>query len=256
MAQWPHLNKAPIAEALIDLRVKLPSGTDLAIFKPFEERIRNAYPTRRERVQWQGQFRFGPGDSSEQSSQRAPHGYFFDSEDKKQIVQARLDGFTFSRLRPYQDWASLQTEARRLWEVYREVAQPEVVTRVAVRYINRIVLPLPIVNLGDWFVTRPEMPGFFGKASPGFFMRLVAEFKDVPAKAIVTFLIEQGAQDAQIPFVLDIDVFRGQEYDPASLEIWDLLKDLRSLKNNIFFESISKRLMRELEPVWTEKQQP
>ena len=71
-----------------------------------------------------------------QSSAGGPDGYLFTSVDGRQVVQARLDGFTFSRLKPYDKWESLRDEARELWQHYVQIASPETVTRVALRYIN------------------------------------------------------------------------------------------------------------------------
>jgi hypothetical protein len=79
-----------------------------------------------------------------------PIGWRFVSPDKLHVFQARLNGFTFSRLPPYVDWESFRTEARRLWDLYRAVANPIAPTRIAVRYINRLDLPLPIVAIGPW----------------------------------------------------------------------------------------------------------
>lgn len=62
---------------------------------------------------------------------------FWDAE-KVRVFQARLDGFTYSRLAPYDCWEDLCGEARRLWRQYREFAKPERVSRIAVRYINRL----------------------------------------------------------------------------------------------------------------------
>ena len=42
------------------------------------------------------------------------NGYIFASSDERQIFQARLDGFSFSRLAPYDRWETFRDEARRL----------------------------------------------------------------------------------------------------------------------------------------------
>ena len=49
MSEWEHLPKAPITEALIDIRVQLPQGTDIQSLSPFRDEVRGDYPTCRER---------------------------------------------------------------------------------------------------------------------------------------------------------------------------------------------------------------
>lgn len=47
----------------------------------------------------------------------APDGFLLSSSDKLRIVQARLDGFTFSRLAPYETWERLRDEAKSAWRI-------------------------------------------------------------------------------------------------------------------------------------------
>jgi uncharacterized protein (TIGR04255 family) len=44
-------------------------------------------------------------------------GFKFTSLNKQQILQAQIDGFTFSTLAPYDRWELFRDEARRLWEL-------------------------------------------------------------------------------------------------------------------------------------------
>ena len=49
-----------------------------------------------------------------QKAQFQVDGYVFTSADGKQVVQYRLDGFTFSRLRPYTRWEEVFAEAQKV----------------------------------------------------------------------------------------------------------------------------------------------
>ena len=68
-----------------------------------------------------------------------------------------MDGFTFSRLKPYETWENLRDEAYRLWQKYREITSPEII-RVALRYINKLEFPLPIKNFSDYLTAAPIVP--------------------------------------------------------------------------------------------------
>ena len=137
--QFPN---APITEALLDIRVKLPVQTDLKTLATFQDAIKLRYPLRQERLAWRGQIEIKstPVTHVSQSAAGGPDGYLFTSNDGRQVVQARLDGFTFSRLKPYDKWESLRDEARELWQHYVQIASTERHS-VALRYINRIEIP-------------------------------------------------------------------------------------------------------------------
>ena len=115
--RWPHLPNSPISEALIDIRAELPADVDLDTLAGFHDGISDRYPNRRERVSWTAQFELSPGAPPRlEAPSGGPDGYLFTSPEGNQIVQARLDGFTFSRLKRYENWQSLRDEARSLWE--------------------------------------------------------------------------------------------------------------------------------------------
>jgi uncharacterized protein (TIGR04255 family) len=118
------------------------------------------------------------GEAVGTTASQAQVGYDFPSGDGKQIFQARLDGFAFSRLAPYDCWESFRDEGRRLWEIYRTVAQPEVVTRIGVRYINRLDLPLQNLDFKHYLRTVPEVSPDLPQGLSGYFMQLRIPLED------------------------------------------------------------------------------
>src|SRR5690242_19147838 len=132
-----HYGRPPITEAVIELQCALPSGTSLTDLLGFHEQIRSDYPNKIEQHHVEAQIPM----ESEPLARRRVVGYRLSSKDEKQIVQARLNTFAFSRLAPYDRWEPVRTEAHRLWEGYRETLSPVRITRAGVRYINRIDIP-------------------------------------------------------------------------------------------------------------------
>jgi uncharacterized protein (TIGR04255 family) len=156
MSKPVHLKNAPITEAVIDFRVRIPTGVSLDHFRVAHESFANDYPRREERHSTEFSLPIG-GAPTAPSTKRSVQGYFFHSHDGLQIVQFRLDGFTFSRLRPYHTWDAFLSEALRLWKVYEKVVNHAEISRVAVRYINHIRLPLP-VELHEHLTAPPAVP--------------------------------------------------------------------------------------------------
>src|SRR5437879_3516377 len=131
MDKQRHYSKAPITEALIDLRVELPVGTDVSQLEKIQEAIQADFPTKRNLTLSVGELLLGEQVSATARSKN--NGFLFKSGDEKRILQVRLDGFTLSRLAPYQTWSLFRDEARQLWGLYRSVSKLVKTTRLALR---------------------------------------------------------------------------------------------------------------------------
>lgn len=100
----------------------------------------------------------GRGSTETKTRDLGLHGYFFRSDDGKNIAQFRIDGFTFNRLKPYTSLDDILPLAMEMWRVYCDTAQPEVVTRLALRYINYIPLPPSLRNFNEYLRAAPPHP--------------------------------------------------------------------------------------------------
>ena len=244
MVETTRFPNAPITEALLDIRVKLPAQTDLAKLATFHDAIKQRYPSKQERMAWRGhiEIQASPVAQVSQSAAGGPDGYLFTSVDGRQVVQARLEGFTFSRLKPYDKWEALRDEARELWQHYVQIASPETVTRVALRYINRIEIPLPMRDYKDYILTTPEIAPDLPQGLDSFFMRLVIPDPKAQAVAIVTETVEPIDESSnRLPLIFDIDVFRMAAFNVQDKSLWETLEQLHDLKNDIFFKSITPK---------------
>lgn len=244
MVEVIHFPSAPITEALLDIRVTLPPQANLAKLGTFHDAIKQRYPVKQERVSWRGHFevKVTPVAQVSQSAAGGPDGYSFTSVDGRQVVQARLDGFTFSRLKPYDKWEALRDEARELWQHYIEIASPEVVTRVALRYINRIEIPLPIKDFKEYILTTPEIAPDLPQGLDSFFMRMVIPDPKAQAVAIITETVEPiDESNKRLPLIFDIDVFRAVAFNVQDNLMWETFESLHDLKNEIFFKSITPK---------------
>jgi uncharacterized protein (TIGR04255 family) len=239
-----HLPKAPITEALVDIRVKLPADTELAKLGSIHELIVDQYPKRKERRRREFSFEFKEGEPPNQAATDITDGYFYISRDDKQVVQVRLDGFTFSRLKPYEKWETMRDEARRLWQLYVKFASPEFITRIAVRYINHLNIPLPFLDFAEYLTAPPIVPPDLPQGVASFLTRVVIIEPNLGASAAITQALEPQAQKDFITIILDIDVFKQTQFALDSNETWDLLEDFRHFKNKIFFGSVTERTLR------------
>src|SRR5437870_986367 len=171
MPVWEVFPKAPIAEAILDIQVQFASPVELARLEAFHDLIRADYPVKTSRVKWQGQIELGQ-ERVAQEVRRGAQGFMFRSADDTRVVQARQDGFTFNWLKRYHTWEALRDEARRQWERYREAFHPEAVTRLGLRYVNRIEIPLPFNDFREYVKTAPDVAPGLPQGLSALFMRL------------------------------------------------------------------------------------
>ena len=243
MSEYSVLKNAPITEALLDIRAVLPPETDLERLAAIQEPVRDRFPLRQERSLLEVHLESKEGGETAVSQAGGVDGYLFLSPepDPTKVFQARIDGFSFSKLKPYQSWDAFRNEARELWNLYIAVAHPITVSRLGLRFINRIELPTTVREFSDYILTLPEIPQGIPPHVSEFFMRLVMPQPESEAKAIVTVATNlQEMNDRVLPLILDIDVFEEVQYEPHAEAIWHTFEHFRAIKNKIFFSSITK----------------
>ena len=227
-----HLSKAPIVEALVDLRVQAKTGIGLEQIEIFARKIRDRYPTVKPIHQAIAHFQARPlpPDQPPQSVSQTQTGYRLESADGKYVLQAGIHNFTLSRLAPYEDWDALLAESREMWDIYATVAVPEIIERVAVRYINRIELPLPILDFGKYLTAPPVVPKGLPDSVSEYFSRVVINDPRSNAAIIFSQAFEpiDPARNHVLPVIIDIDVFKPGPFTLRSNGHWKLLSEFRA----------------------------
>ncbi|MEO6203444.1 MAG: TIGR04255 family protein [Nitrospirales bacterium] len=237
-----HYSKAPLTEAVLDIRVELPSEITLHELKEVQLGQEERYPKREDSLLVFGQMSMGSEVSA--SAKQTPNGYRFTSQDNRQIFQARIDGFTFSRLAPYETWESFRDEARRVWELYRLIAKPKNIIRLALRYINRLDLPLPLKDFKDYLRTIPEISPNMSQGLSGYFMQLQLPQPDLEAMLVLNQTLIPPPGPNLVSVVLDFDLFCKDNVPSEDQDIWKRFETLRTRKNEVFEACITDKTRR------------
>jgi uncharacterized protein (TIGR04255 family) len=243
MTQTKYYRKAPITEALIDLRIVPLDESNLVNLQNLHQSLVGEYTLSGEINLVQGQLQ-QKGSALTATTTQSPSGYRFISTDKTQVFQACLDGFTFSQLEPYKNWETLRNEAKRLWELYSQAVQPKSIERSAVRYINRLDLPLDAshaLDFKDYLRTVPEVSTEMFQGVNSYFMQLQIPQIDLDAILLLNEGIISPSQEGVISVLLDIDLSRSVNFDSHE-DVWVSLDGLRLRKNEIFEACITDKL--------------
>lgn len=244
MLETQHLNKAPIVEGLIDFRVRPRKDLDLSQLESSLVNIKTRYPITKPVRHFVTQVQIKGQEPPQQSTSETKRGLRFESADGLHVFQAHPDGFTVSRLRPYDTWESLFAEAQCLWPEYVQAARPEAIVRVATRFINRIQIPLPVVDYQHYLSAPPDVPKGLPELVSEFFSRVVIHEPDSAGVIVFTQAMEPVNEASNVlPLYVDSDVFKQDSYDVQSNEPWELLNTFRRLKNQAFFASITAKTL-------------
>lgn len=240
---FPHLSRAPIVEAVIDLRAKPSVQWQQEGFQKFLKEKLPDYPTTQYQRLSQLEFKTEPGKPPEQRVvDLGCTGLLFRPQDKLQVAQFQKEGFAFSRLTPYQKWELFMAEALRLWKIFVEVARPVAIQRIGVRFINRMTFPADAFNLDEYLVGSPQPKSTLGFLRAGFLYSdtLVVPETNYSVNLIRTIQPAQGTPPS-IPIILDIDVFTTAVAELVDADIEKRLTEMRWLKNKIFFGNITEK---------------
>ncbi len=242
MKERIRYSKAPITEAIIDFRLNLPSETSLEDLCDLFPKIQADYPNQEDYAIWEQQIEFGGSSSIAPTQEHL--GYIYSTSDRKQVLIATKNGFTFSRLAPYDRWETFRDEAQRLWNIYHNSIEISEITRIGTRYVNRIDIPLPITELKHFLRTLPEVPLDLSQELSGYFMQLQIPQEDIQATIVLNQAIIPPSNPNVISILLDIDVFKENNLFLEG-DLWECLEVLHTKLDSVF-ESCITDAVREL----------
>lgn len=238
---FPHLERAPITEALLDVRVRARKDLQMGELQNAALSLRDEYPIAEERSGIQFSFAVPTGQGRPQPTQGPIHEYYYRSTDRRDVVQFRVDGFALNRLKPYQSWKLWFPRFARLWSLYVQLARPERVTRIAVRCINLIDLPSGALDLEDFLTAPPPVPKGLPDDIAGFVtsISLIDEEHRPPLRLNLTQALQGIGPAGGIQLRLDVEAFLVGDFAPG--EILQFFEPLHLLRNRAFFRSITGR---------------
>ncbi len=164
-------------------------------------------------------------------------GWRYERDDGSEVLQLRRNGLTYSILKNYPGWDVLREEARNAWREFLGVVGAVSVSRLAVRYINAINIPLG-ADYDEYLTTGPRVPKSVPPIVASFMQRVLVPFEEQGATAIITQTLEVPS-----PAILDIDVFTDCSLEGASIEIWSKLEKLRGIADRSFFSSLTEKVL-------------
>lgn len=240
-----RLPKAPIVEAVMEVRAQAEAPWDEPLVTDQLKTKLPDYPNVQSQQEFRHELKVELGQKAEGAIQDMGwKGLRFESADKLHIAQFNRDGFTFSRLQPYDSWEQFCGEGLRLWQLHVNLAKPAEIQRVGLRFINRMVLSLD-EQIEDYLQILPQKPKGLDLPIGGFFHHEALGVPGYPYAINIRRTIQPPDKPTikEIGLILDIDVFTIEPFQPESDIIERYLAEMRWLKNKVFYGSIAPKAM-------------
>ena len=245
----PHLSKAPVVEAVIDIRVP-PSQewNETSVAEVLKVKLGETYPStascRHPEFKIFGAEGAPPAFSVNEG---AWWGIQCKAVTHPHIVQFNRNGIVFSRLDPYESWNQLENEALRLWHIYLELAHPTEIQRLGVRFINRFEMPAGDPDFEDYIQHPPKPPGGLDIPFTSFFHQegFVTPDQSYKINRIRTLELPRASGHG-LALILDIDVSTDISFGLRQETLLEKLAEMRWLKNKIFFGSFTEKAMEKM----------
>ena len=243
-----HYSRAPIAEAVIDVHASFDTAPSLRDLEELSLKYRNTLPLvhgiNSFALNFAADFSGESADAALRSNTTTtPLGYRLSTSNNDRVLQVRRQGMSYSHLPPYTDWEHFLGEMQPLWFTYVEALKVATVTRLAVRFINRIQIETGI-DIDEYVQLGPRIPSDVSDEFVGYFMQLVLPVKNLGPefRTIVNTGVEPGTSPTSSALVLDIDVFCEADMSVQGDSMWKTLEQLRVHKNRVFEASITDKV--------------
>lgn len=218
---YPTYPNPTIAEAICDIHFRLAQGKEWRPSLPGElfKHIQNDYPEMEPVVEMGFQLEVGPlGSSTQVKPQRQK--VRFKHSTRPLILQLAENSLSISTLPPYPGWHVMRNDVLSIWQRVADVLQPEVITRVGLRYINRIARETEQDHPGTWLTENDYIPKGILQSNPGFLLRLETRLNNENMLVITLGDTKSEVDGPYGAIIFDIDriVEREMLSGPGALE--------------------------------------
>lgn len=205
--------RPPLVEALCQFQFEPGQEWDIAIPGLFYNEVKLEFPERHQQRALEVLFDQGTGQAKQSSAARIQ----FRRSDGTALVQIGPDLLIVNVLYPYPGWETFRGIVLTSFESYCSVAQPVGLKAMSLRYINRIRLPSPSVEIEDYLRFSPSVPSGLPQVFVGW-----AQSVSIPLDEKAILRINAGStrdeSEADTIFVLDIESSTAQMKSLESME--------------------------------------
>jgi uncharacterized protein (TIGR04255 family) len=193
----------PIIEAVCEFRIAPDTSWDLTTPGFVYEALRKEFPIK-EQHSIQEVAVTETLDGLRQELRTNPRMWFFE-EDKKLFVQIGLRLLAINCLKPYPTWNGFRPKIQTAFNALTKTVDIKGIQRIGLRYINRIEISAPSIDLEKYFQFRPFMGKDFPEKVDGFITGCVFPFADGRDSCKIQLMSTNPEKATDTAALLDID---------------------------------------------------
>ena len=166
--------------------------------------------------------------------------------DMTQLLLLWPSSFTLSQLAPYPGWDNFFERFVRDWSTWKRTVGFQTISRIGVRYINRIDIPVagPIIKHEEFLNVYPKVPDSLDPIL-AYAVQVVSGLKDIDCLLKINSAVVPSPILDHASFVIDLDISKEINPPQSDNDVYDLLNKIR-LKKNVVFEACISSRAREL----------
>ena len=233
-------SRPPITEAVIG--INFSSQIPKTALNEFEKKIKTHYSNHQVISNYNIDLMLSNQISTKSNKQ---DGCRCSTEDMTQLVVLWPSSFIVSQLAPYQGWDHFYRRFVRDWVLLKKIIGFQPISRIGVRYINRIDIPAeePLIEHEKYINIYPKMPDIL-QPTTSYALQAAVQLKNIDCLLNINTAIVPSPLLRHASFIIDQDIFK---VDPPQNndDIYELLGKIRTEKNTVFEACISD-LAREL----------
>lgn len=235
------LQSPPLIEALCEFRFDESSTWDWTIPGQLYDRIKGEFPERSEAKSLE--LKIFPAEPA--TTQTVPERVQLKKSDNSAIVQIGPNLLAINQLEPYSDWNLFRELIISIYNEYRDVAIPNGLQRIGLRYINKLEYACPDTDIREVINHIPQFDGNLKYPLDGFFQRYSLKIDSLNGH-----LIHQtgSALVNDSPMImLDLDFNSTEVQHLTSIDsVISWLDDAHSLVHQTFVDSLNPELYERL----------
>ncbi|MHB1620439.1 MAG: TIGR04255 family protein [Sulfuricella sp.] len=162
--------------------------------------------------------------------------------DMTQLLVLWPSSFALSQLAPYQGWDHFFERFVRDWALWKRTIGFQTISRIGVRYINRIDIPVKgsITKYEEFLNVYPKLPESLDPII-AYAVQVASELKDIDCLLKINSAAVPSPLLGFASFVIDLDISKEVNPPQSDNDIFDLLNKIRVQKNGVFEACISNR---------------
>ncbi len=137
----------------------------------------------------------------------------FISDEKNRMIQIAQDLLVVNQLAPYPHFEEWEPAIYGALRTYSELSRPARISRIGVRYINRVVIPRAPVRLKDFFTVYPNLPQSLGDVHGPFMVRV--EVPKLDHKVLITFGTAPAPSPSEVVQAFALDFYDIIQFESA-----------------------------------------